>query len=407
MLKYHSSLQIGYNNSIHSNGENFPGHNNSSFVLFLNILLDGIQKCQKQVSSEELTELPLYTGIYELFRFMGGLSSNCSAHLAEIDLKYQKISFSLRLSSHKKYVFSIHSLHGFKDKRVDLLEKLYNGHTQRYQSLIFYDRKTGQKFEDSSSLSNCRSSKLAVSTLITNVRGRAPLATFRFESTSTKTFKDNIWFMITCELDEQSDSLWQNVKLEMEEIVKCRYWNFVEFWVQVNGQEIRASEYGLLELLKTAYKWRDKDVERPVVINFRIDCHFTIASRQIVHLSEEIKLGQVLEDYYMANSEMLIMSESSTQLLMIEFSADIGVDRTQLCQDIYSPWLEERQGYYYQLRGLIINHTSLDGDRSFVPVVKLKANDWYYPYLNYHTTSPDSLDLPTTYIFERSLCPSD
>lgn len=383
-------------------GSSIRYKNSPIALIFLNLLLDGIQKFAYPPSMKEETGIG-YTGIYQLFKFVGGLSNNCDAHLAEINLKYQNQSFLVRGSSNKKFVFSVYSLIELCDKSIKNLDKLHRDFTEGYEDVIIYDLKTGMKVEDITLLYKCRDKKLAFSTLITNNWRRDPFATFKFESEPTAFLTEKLWFMVTCELGNFGESIWYGVKAQMQNLVKCKDWSKVYFKVEINGEIGRASGIGLLDLLKKAFKWRDHMFDKLIVVKFGIESRCTIVGFETIHIREEISPDKVLDQYYKQNSRVHSYSDYSSQLLLVEYCDDIGIDNSMLCKDIHSKWLDERKWYCYQLRGVIIQDKAADGKTITMPIVKLSDNCWYNPYYNYNMSELDPSDDIRTYIYEKSV----
>lgn len=371
-------------------------------LIFLNLLLEGVQKFRQPQSMEE-EELPSYTGIYKLFKFVGGLSNNFTAHLAEIDLKYRNQSFLIRDSSQRRFVFSVYSMQEFCDKKVSTLEKLHLDFTKGFEDVLVYDLKTGMKVEDNTLLYKCTDKKLAFSSLITNIWGRDPVATFKFESDSPPACRDRHWFLVTCELGDRADSIWHSVRGKMEKLVKCKDWSKVYFKAEINGEIARASEVGLLDLMKKAYKWRDQMFDKLIILKFEVECKYTITGQETIQIKEQVGPDTVLDEFYKMNSAVRKFSEHSSQLLLVEYGDKIGLDNEMLCKDINSQWLEERKWYYYQLRGVIVQDRTQEGRTLTLPIVKLSEHNWYNPYHNYSMSSLDPTENIKTYIYERSM----
>lgn len=381
-------------------------HSDSQSVCtFLGMLLDGIQNYTRshihEGSYNQISDS--YTGIYGLFKFVGGLSSNCSAHLAQIDLDYSSRVFTVRASSHKKYEFTLWSRCEFKEKNVYDLEKMLWDYCNDFRNIWIFDIKTGKRVESMTALSECTDMKLAISALITNIRNNHPVATFKFELDNKTQSKQKLYFMVTCELNDQPESVWDSLRIEIESIIKVKSWDQIYFEIEVNEHTHTAAKINVLDLMKTAYKWNQNHI--PIQVKLQIKSQYNLPTRSKIPLSQIFPTpSQILDDFYNSHTTTPTSSRFSTQLLLLQYTHIHTHTHThihaQLGQDIHSRWLDDNEAHYYQLRGVIVD-ACVDDRYVTMPIVKIRENDWYNPYLNNHADSVCVLDEVKMYVYER------
>jgi hypothetical protein len=373
-------------------------------MVFLDLLMKGITGLKYSTDMEE--ELfPVYNGIYKLFEFLGGLSYSRTVHMARIDMKYDQKEFILMESSQQAYAITVYSAHMFCDKRLETLLNIYKQNTSLYKDFLVFNLETEMEEDPKSLLSKHKGQQLALSSLITNIWEPSNVATFRFRYLKDESF----WFLVTCQLENSEESIKCGLKEMLSSYLKLNAINSITFKATIGSEVVETNFNDLDSLLKRAFKYRNKLFSKFITIDFEfkslLHAKLTPKSMHVNKVCENITPTFILEDYYRSRSGKLVHSESSCQLLLIEYNQDLGISVGSLCKDIKSEWLEQSTTYFYQLKGVIVEERSLLGETFMIPIVKLREDRWYSPFHDCSLSGIESYFGINCFIYEKSFTP--
>lgn len=168
-------------------------------------------------------------------------------------------------------------------------------------------------------------------------------------------------------------------------------------------QEQEAESYDEREEMAIVFA-KAKGTHTAVSISFKYVSNPALATNVKSVVLTQIEIcpspSEILESYYFWKNRRMEQSESSAQVLIVEYPKELNIPITELCRDIKSKWLDPCPFVYYQLRGVVAELFCL-GEGATVPYVRTPSGQWYSPYHDYCSDSLQGLDGVQTLIYEK------